>query len=106
MDRLRMEALEHLEQRRLILERTADDRNDAEGTSPVGERLSALEAAELKEIDAALERIRSGSFGQCETCGQAIGRQRLRALPETRHCIGCAANASNASAHDLQHRSR
>jgi len=43
----------------------------------------------LKEIADALERIDSGSFGACERCDQAIGKQRLMALPHTRHCIDC-----------------
>ncbi len=44
---------------------------------------------ELAEIDAALERMDAGSWGRCETCGGAIGRGRLRALPEARHCLDC-----------------
>jgi DnaK suppressor protein len=44
----------------------------------------------LRELDAALGRIASGEFGKCESCGGAIGTQRLRALPEARYCIACA----------------
>lgn len=49
-----------------------------------------LRAAELPEIDAALARIAAGTYGACEECGGAIGRDRLRALPLVRHCLGCA----------------
>ena len=42
---------------------------------------------------AALERIADGTFGRCETCGGAIGRQRLLALPAARFCIHCTATA-------------
>lgn len=45
---------------------------------------------ELQEIDAALERMDAGTWGRCETCGGAIGRGRLRALPEARHCLTCS----------------
>jgi RNA polymerase-binding transcription factor DksA len=45
---------------------------------------------ELAEIDAALARIDAGSYGSCERCGGAIGRSRLRALPEIRFCASCA----------------
>jgi RNA polymerase-binding transcription factor DksA len=45
---------------------------------------------ELREIDAALARIAAGTYGTCERCGGAIGRDRLRALPEVRCCLGCA----------------
>jgi RNA polymerase-binding transcription factor len=45
---------------------------------------------ELVEIDAALARIADGSYGTCEQCGGAIGRDRLRALPEVRRCVNCS----------------
>ncbi len=47
-------------------------------------------AHELGEIDAALARIAQGTFGICELCGGAIGRDRLRALPEVRRCLRCS----------------
>ena len=43
----------------------------------------------LKAIDAALERIDSGTFGICRTCGKPIGEERLEALPYTTQCIDC-----------------
>ena len=46
-------------------------------------------ASEIDEIDAALQRIASGTYGTCEVCGHAIGRDRLRSLPEIRRCVGC-----------------
>ena len=46
-------------------------------------------ARELGEIDAALARIAEGTYGTCEACGGAIGRDRLRALPEVRRCLSC-----------------
>lgn len=45
---------------------------------------------ELTEIDAALARIAAGTYGTCEVCGGAIGRDRLRALPEVRRCVTCS----------------
>ncbi len=54
--------------------------------------VSLLENSEraLEEISAALDRIDQGTFGQCEECHRAIGRERLRAIPYTRHCVECA----------------
>lgn len=49
------------------------------------------ERCELAEIDEALARIEDGTFGSCLRCGGAIGRHRLRALPEARYCVSCAA---------------
>ena len=42
----------------------------------------------LAEIDAALQRIESGTFGVCERCGQPIDVDRLEALPWATLCIG------------------
>jgi len=40
-------------------------------------------------IDAALARIRDGTFGECLHCGQEIGSKRLAAIPWTHYCITC-----------------
>jgi hypothetical protein len=55
-----------------------------------GGAAGAAEHRELAEIDAALQRISRGSWGHCERCGGAIGRSRLRAMPEVRHCLTCS----------------
>jgi DnaK suppressor protein len=39
----------------------------------------------LYEIDAALERIRRGTYGVCEISGQPIEAERLAAIPWTRY---------------------
>jgi RNA polymerase-binding transcription factor DksA len=43
----------------------------------------------LTEIDEAILRIQSGSFGICEGCGCAIPKARLEAIPYTRFCVSC-----------------
>lgn len=43
----------------------------------------------LREIDEAIVRIENGSFGACESCGQYIRKERLRAMPHARNCIEC-----------------
>lgn len=69
--------------------------NDAARMLVSRRRALAADAAqapegEMIEIDAALARIADGSYGQCEVCGGAIGRDRLRALPAIRRCVTCA----------------
>lgn len=49
--------------------------------------LSAKEA-EIAEIDAALERIRGGSYGICEATGRPIPHARLQAVPWARYALG------------------
>ena len=48
---------------------------------------------ELTAIDEALGRIERGIYGKCETCGGAVGRQRLMAMPEERLCLECGTTA-------------
>lgn len=41
----------------------------------------------LREVDSALQRVETGSYGRCETCGDAIEPERLAADPLTRFCL-------------------
>jgi RNA polymerase-binding protein DksA len=41
----------------------------------------------LVEIDAALARIESGTYGMCSACGGPIGEERLEAVPYATLCI-------------------
>ena len=45
----------------------------------------------IKKIKKALERIEKGTFGICETCGEEISINRLKARPVTSQCIECKA---------------
>ncbi len=47
------------------------------------------EADEIKEIEEALERIKDGSFGLCESCKKKVPKERLRAIPYARLCVNC-----------------
>jgi DnaK suppressor protein len=44
----------------------------------------------LEQIEAAIERIEGGSYGQCEKCGMKISKPRLEAIPYAALCIQCA----------------
>jgi len=45
--------------------------------------------AELCDINWALEKIDSGTYGTCEHCSAKIPRKRLKALPFARLCLDC-----------------
>jgi DnaK suppressor protein len=45
---------------------------------------------EIEEIDLAIDKIESGSYGKCELCGKSIPFKRLMVLPATRLCRKCA----------------
>lgn len=44
--------------------------------------------ADLDDVDAALARLEDGTYGLCEACGEAIGGERLEAMPAARFCLG------------------
>ena len=52
-------------------------------------RIRDRERKLLAKIKSALERIDSGEFGICESCGDDIGEERLKARPVTTLCISC-----------------
>ena len=47
------------------------------------------DAAELHEVDAALARIKDGSYAACLECGLPIPFGRLEAYPSAARCIAC-----------------
>lgn len=49
------------------------------------------ELSELREVDLALQRIASGTYGICIECGRAIEPARLNARPAARQCLACKA---------------
>ncbi|WP_298040777.1 TraR/DksA family transcriptional regulator [uncultured Microbacterium sp.] len=72
-----------------------DDEHDPEGVPLSAEwsRLTGLlEGAEdeLRQIDAALERMDAGDYGSCANCGRSIPTARLRVRPFAEHCVPCA----------------
>ena len=76
-------------------ESTADDEHDPEGPTLSSEwsRLQALRsdaAHDIVAVDAALDRLRIGTYGVCARCGEPIGVDRLRARPAAELCIRCA----------------
>jgi DnaK suppressor protein len=52
-------------------------------------QLATVESRELAAIDAALERLREGRYGNCEGCGKSIPAVRLQTLPYATMCIAC-----------------
>ena len=67
----------------------------------------AAEAA-LSEIDAALQRLKEGSYGICERCAEPIRWERLEVLPMSRLCTPCqylAESGRSNSVHSGQTRS-
>jgi len=52
-------------------------------------RLNSLDYVQLRLIEEALDRLRSGDYGTCMGCEEPIPVKRLRALPWARYCVAC-----------------
>jgi DnaK suppressor protein len=72
-----------------IAEADLTDRASVETDRALELRTRDRERKLISKIDAALQRIAAGTYGACEICGHAIGRDRLRSLPEIRRCVAC-----------------
>lgn len=70
----------------------------------IGNAEVARDAQELRALDAALERLASGSYGQCADCTRDIGVERLRASPGASRCIECQRVAEQRLAHPSEPR--
>ena len=73
----------------------ADDEHDPEGATIAFERqqvdsLIRRTRQHLDEVDRALARLESGTYGVCERCGRAIPVERLEVRPTARTCVACA----------------
>ncbi len=86
-DALRAESTERSAALRTPVEKGGTDRGDAAAAAADFDLLLAEMTAEetsLVEIEAALDRIRAGTYGICEATRLPIADKRLRALPWTR----------------------
>lgn len=71
------------------------DADSAEQAAQIGNLavVSALESEaviELSHINAALQRLESGNYGICASCGEPISIGRLMARPASTECLDCA----------------
>jgi RNA polymerase-binding protein DksA len=51
----------------------------------------------VKQIDAALSRLRHGQYGMCAKCGEPIPLGRLQALPFATLCVPCQSQREGVS---------
>jgi DnaK suppressor protein len=75
------------------------DRADAERTHEVSILISARGKEKLLAIEGALEKIREGTYGVCEDCGDEIGSRRLKAMPLAKSCVTCQSRTEKEIAH-------
>jgi len=51
--------------------------------------LNENERLRLQEVDEALDRIATGTYGICEECGGPISLKRLEVRPVAKYCVPC-----------------
>src|SRR5579864_3970911 len=51
--------------------------------------LNSIDYVQLRLVNEALDRLKSGDYGICQSCEEPIPAKRLRALPWARYCISC-----------------
>jgi DnaK suppressor protein len=55
----------------------------------IDNRIIEQQKRELNEIEIALGKIKNGTYGICEMCGEPIGIERLKVKNFARYCISC-----------------
>jgi DnaK suppressor protein len=109
-----------LAQRESLRQQIADNLNLActpdDGINDVGEmahyveqtelhsQLAALESRELRQIEAAIHKMREGTYGTCDRCQKPIPIARLQALPFTSLCISCQRKREARQVDEEEHR--
>ena len=51
--------------------------------------LTDRDKEKLFAINEALEKLKEGSYGICEECGEKIGQGRLKVMPLAKYCVNC-----------------
>jgi RNA polymerase-binding transcription factor DksA len=70
---------------------------EAEANAEAAERIDLVAAERrLSEIEAALERLETGTYGRCASCGSPLSEEALAEDPLTLLCRPCA-SAGGAS---------
>ncbi|MCM0081710.1 TraR/DksA C4-type zinc finger protein [Geomonas sp. Red32] len=57
--------------------------------SDAGLAVADIRKNQLTQLEEAQKRLEAGTYGRCESCGEPISVERLRAVPFTPFCVGC-----------------
>jgi DnaK suppressor protein len=75
----------------IAVEQSADQVDEIQRASERALAISNIdrESKQLRDVRAALRRIREGTFGVCEECEEQIHPKRLVAIPWASLCVQC-----------------
>ena len=95
-DALRQEVKEQQEQAQANASvlRNEFDKLDADAASASEDAdlnlaMMSRDIVEVRDIEAALDRMQQGTYGECIDCGGTISYERLKAYPTAKRCIQC-----------------
>lgn len=67
----------------------AQDQSLAEVLANVSHAEVARDVEEIRDIEGALGRLASGTYGRCTHCGTTVPAARLDAYPTAKRCLPC-----------------
>ncbi len=82
----------------------ADDAREHDAEREVDLARSDRNLEALREVNEALQRLRSPDYGLCIDCGKGIAFDRLQHSPEVLRCIDCQSSLEKSSG-SVSHRS-
>lgn len=80
------------------------DIGSASSMAFVSENTLIKNKRDLRDIEAALQKIPQKLYGKCEMCGKQIDIKRLRVKPHARFCITCRGIYEKGGIYDNQRR--
>ena len=84
--------LRNLERNDALATTLKADRDDDVARDHETARLASdLARDAIADIERALGRMDDGTYGTCARCQRPIPFERLEAIPQSRHCVACAA---------------
>jgi DnaK suppressor protein len=75
----------------IAVENTADTMDEVRLAEErdLATRLLERDFADIRLVDAALIRIKNGSYGLCLRCDETISSNRLAVMPHAAYCVNC-----------------
>ena len=64
-------------------------------------RLNRVLYNQLRQVEAALDRLDMGEYGDCPACSAPIAPKRLQAVPWAKYCLACQETISSRHSEEL-----
>lgn len=87
----------------IAVEKAADTMDEVELAEErdLATRLLERDFADIRLVEAALARIKHGTYGLCLRCDETISSNRLRVMPHAAFCVNCQEAAERDGAHEV-----